>query len=70
MCVTECCYKCVFFFSRYGLIFTTNKEQFLFSINIFKSNQNNKKRSGEQSTPISMLHLKATLHALYVYESK
>lgn len=69
--MTNGCYgmpeNCDFFFSRCRLALTSIKEQFLFSINIFKSKQNNKKRYNEQNTPISESHLKTSGSGLKAY---
>lgn len=70
MCVMECCENCNFFFSRCGLVLTSIRELFPFSINIFSSsqiNQNKKKSYDEQDTPVSEPHLKTSGSGLKAY---
>lgn len=67
MCVMEWHENHYFYFSSCGLVLTSVKEQFLFSINIFESNQNNKKRYDEQNTPISESHPKTLDCGLKAY---
>jgi len=67
MCVMECHDNYDSFFVRHGLALVSIKEKFLFSINVFKSNHNNKKRYDEQNTPRSESYLKTLGSGLEAY---
>lgn len=56
-----------FFLSRCRLILTDIKEQFVLSIKVFKSSQNNKERCNQGNIPITESHLKTSDCSLKTY---
>lgn len=57
----------IFLFSRCRLVLTDIKEQFVFSIKVFKSNQNSKERCNQGNIPVIESHLKTSDNSLKTY---